>query len=305
VIVLWGLPGDDSTAAVRLRLAELGRTAVLIDQRAALEQRCEIAFDDEPSGWFACGPLRIDVEGVTAFYPRPYDPLAVAEVASAGRESAQAKHALAVHEALRSWTELTPALVVNRLSANASNLSKPYQVEIIRATGFQVPETLVTTDPDAAREFVAQHGDVIYKSVSGVRSIVARLTPDKLDRLDAVSACPTQFQRRIPGVDVRAHVVGDHVHACELETRADDYRYAGRAGESVRVRHAELPPPIGDRCLALARRLDLPFAGIDLRRTPDGEWFCFEVNPSPGFDYYDLDGSLARRVAELLAAGRN
>jgi hypothetical protein len=39
---------------------------------------------------------------------------------------------------------------------------------------------------------------------------------------------------------------------------------------------------LADRCRKLAAGLQLPFAGIDLRRTPEDEWVCFEVNPSPG-----------------------
>jgi hypothetical protein len=44
-------------------------------------------------------------------------------------------------------------------------------------------------------------------------------------------------------------------------------------------------------------------AGVDLRRTVDGRWYCFEVNPSPGFTYYqDATGQpLAEAMAELLA----
>ena len=53
---------------------------------------------------------------------------------------------------------MTPARVVNRPSAASGNDCKPYQLEQIHAAGFTVPPTLVTTSPQAAREFVAQHG---------------------------------------------------------------------------------------------------------------------------------------------------
>jgi D-alanine-D-alanine ligase-like ATP-grasp enzyme len=51
--------------------------------------------------------------------------------------------------------------------------------------------------------------------------------------------------------------------------------------------------------------MGLLLAGIDLRRTDDGEWCCFEVNPSPGFSFYeDHTGQpIAAAVAELLVAG--
>jgi glutathione synthase/RimK-type ligase-like ATP-grasp enzyme len=193
---------------------------------------------------------------------------------------------------------------VNRLSASASNRSKPYQAEVIRTGGFSVPETLITTDPTEAREFCARTGEVIYKSMSSHRSIVSRITAGHADRFAAVTSCPTQFQRRVPGVDVRVHVIGDDIFACEIQAdpSIDDYRYPG--DQPVRRVPTELDPDVADRCRALAQLLGLPVAGIDLRRTPAGEWFCFEVNPSPGFTAFD-DGRIARRLAELLAAGRN
>jgi hypothetical protein len=32
--------------------------------------------------------------------------------------------------------------------------------------------------------------------------------------------------------------------------------------------------------------LELVVAEVDLRRTPEDDWYCFEVTPSPGFSYY-------------------
>ena len=57
--------------------------------------------------------------------------------------------------------------------------------------------------------------------------------------------------------------------------------------------------------MALARGLGLPFAGIDLKVAPDGRVVCFEVNPSPGFSYYEANTGqpIAAAVAEYLACG--
>ena len=42
-------------------------------------------------------------------------------------------------------------------------------------------------------------------------------------------------------------------------------------------------------CIALSKALGLAFTGIDLRITPDGEVYCFEVNPSPAYSYYEAN----------------
>jgi len=43
-------------------------------------------------------------------------------------------------------------------------------------------------------------------------------------------------------------------------------------------------------------------AGVDLRCTPDGRWYCFEVNPSPGFTYFQqkTDQAIDEAIARLL-----
>jgi len=130
-----------------------------------------------------------------------------------------------------------------------------------------------------------------------VRSIVTRLGPQDRERLDDVAWCPTQFQERVPGTDVRVHVVEDQVFACAIESDADDYRYGASVAEPVR-----LPPDVAARCVALAARLELPLAGIDLRRTPGGAWYCFEANPSPAFTAFgaEVSSPVADALARLL-----
>ena len=127
---------------------------------------------------------------------------------------------------------------------------------------------------------------MIFKSVSYQRSIVRRMTPRDVDRLSQVRRTPTQFQEYVPGIDVRVHVVGDELFATEVLSTATDYRYAARDRQTVHMRDVQVPDEVADRCRSLARSLDLTLAGIDLRRTPDGRWFCFEANPSPGFTYF-------------------
>ena len=68
------------------------------------------------------------------------------------------------------------------------------------------------------------------------------------------------------------------------------------------IQAVELPADCAARCRDLARALELPFSGIDLRRTPEGTWYCFEVNTSPGFFYFESATGLpiGDAVARLL-----
>jgi glutathione synthase/RimK-type ligase-like ATP-grasp enzyme len=145
----------------------------------------------------------------------------------------------------------------------------------------------------------------VYKSISGVRSVVSRLTAAHEARLKFIEYCPTQFQEYIEGNDYRVHVVGNKVFTCEIISEANDYRYAARKGVSVEIRPYELPKDIVDRCRALAAALGLLVTGIDLRRRPDGRWYCFEANPSPAFSYYQeaTDQPIDKAIAQLLLKG--
>jgi glutathione synthase/RimK-type ligase-like ATP-grasp enzyme len=112
------------------------------------------------------------------------------------------------------------------------------------------------------------------------------LTGAKLNELDKVRYLPTQFQAFVPGTNIRVHIVGSEVFATEIRSDATDYRYASRDGLDVEMTPIDLPPVIAARCVSLSRVLDLPLCGIDLKCTPDGEYYCFEVNPSPAYSYY-------------------
>ena len=291
---------------VHAELVKQGESAVLVNQGEVLQTEIDVTFGSTVEGTLRVGEQVVDLATVSAVYMRSYGLHQLPALRDLDRHSPQWLHAERVTEITAAWTELSPALIVNRLSAMASNGSKPYQSRIIQSHGFETPETLVTTDPDAVREFWLRHGTVIYKSISGVRSIVNRLTADHAERLSRLHWCPTQFQQFIPGNDFRVHVVGEETFAVEIVSQADDYRYARRKGLDVSLRPVEISAELAKRCRDLAGALELPVAGIDLRYHPAGKWFCFEVNPSPAFSYYENETGqpIAAAVARFLMAGQ-
>jgi glutathione synthase/RimK-type ligase-like ATP-grasp enzyme len=298
--LLWGVSGDATMASVRRAVQAMGVPHLFLDQRDVATTTVEMTAGEGVGGFIRTPGRTLDLAEVSAFYLRPHDGTRVTPDGSDLR-----RHARAVDDTLAAFADLSPALVISRPSAAAANGSKPAQSYEIAACGFQVPPTLVTNHPGAVAEFARRHGNIIYKSTSGVRSQVRRLDPDDAGRLAAVTVCPTQFQGRVPGTDVRVHVIGAQVFATEITSDADDYRYATRQGLPRPVLAAiDLPDDVAERCRRLAARLALPVAGIDLRVTPDGQWYCFEANPSPGFSYYEAGTGqpLAAAVAGLVAA---
>jgi glutathione synthase/RimK-type ligase-like ATP-grasp enzyme len=243
------------------------------------------------------------LEEITGVYMRLMDDRELPELE--GRDPADPMRAACrrLHEGLTRWAEIAPARVVNRMAPMGSNFSKPYQAQLITAAGFATPHTLVTADPEAARAFLRRHGRVIYKSVSGMRSIVREVTADDEARLDRVRWCPTQFQAFAPGRDVRVHVIGREVYATAIDSTGVDYRYAGREeGGETELTAVEIDPELAERCRRLALTLGLDFAGIDLRLSDGAGPVCFEVNPCPAFSYYEANTRqpIARAVARHL-----
>ena len=274
--------------AAREREADHG----VIDQRHS--DRYDFVLETGDAG--VDGYLRIagavvPLGDVDAVYARPLTPVATAD--TRGRERARV-----FDQTMLEWLDIADCRVVNPPSAMHSNASKPFQAQAIAAAGFLIPETLVTSDPGTARAFWRRHGSVVFKSTSGIRSIVRLLDEAYAANLERLRDLPTQFQEFVPGTDVRVHVVGTRVFAVQVRSDAIDYRYARSDGVDVDLDDITLPADTASACVALAARLGLQFCGIDLRRRPDGEHVCFEVNPMPGYSYFESETGQA--ISEAL-----
>ncbi|SRR6266508_618723 len=287
MILLCGIPSESPIAMLREALANLAVSTLVFNQRNFANTHFEFSLRHEGiSGSLAIDGNSYDLTEITGIYMRMIEEQALPEFRRLAPNGALQQQCRNLHDALLRWFEITPARVVNRCRPMSSNSSKPYQAQLISQLGFSIPETLITNDPALVREFYAQHGRVIYKSISGVRSIVQELNDRDLMRLEQIRWCPTQFQVFVAGTNVRVHVVGQEVFATRIETDTTDYRYASSQGGETELTAINLSDDLSERCIDLAEALELPFAGIDLKIAPDGEVFCFEVNPSPGYTYY-------------------
>jgi glutathione synthase/RimK-type ligase-like ATP-grasp enzyme len=190
--------------------------------------------------------------------------------------------------ALAAFVSALPCLVVNDPSACRTNAAKALQLPIIARAGFRTPRTLITNAPGEVRRFHDEVGGrVVFKSMSHRRSIVRLLSDEDLPRLDRLALAPVLFQEQVNGIDIRVHVVGDNVFATSIQSDATDYRHGFFEGVGPPLLDSILlPDQIATQCVTLTRELGMAISGIDLRRTPEGEYVCFEVNPAPGFAFY-------------------
>ncbi len=305
MILLSGIPSESSLARVHQQVTELGVPHLLVNQRwvRELAMACEVNGAGV-TGYLTVRGIDYPVEAFTGVFLRLMDDAELPEVRSEAEGSPLRRHSRDLHETLYRWSQIAPAVVVNRPDAMASNGSKPYQAQLIAEQGLEVPATLLTTDPEEVLHFRRHHGRLVYKSISGARSVVRELQDEDLARLDDIRWCPVQFQEYVDGLDVRVHVVGRQVFATAIRSEASDYRYAMRLlGDAPALTAVELSDPLAEQCIKLTAALGLEFSGIDLRVTPDGRSVCFEVNPSPAFSYYESHTGqpIAAAVARHLA----
>lgn len=298
LVLVLGIPTEPPVAAVVRELRRLVAPHLVIDQRRLVGGSVASWWSDGVAGGeLIAGDTTIALHNVAAVYTRLTSWHELPELVNDPDALARA---FGIHRALEAWLETTTARVVNRTSANDSNNSKPYQTLLIRRH-FDVPATLVTNDPVRVHEFWGQHKRVIYKAISGERSIITELKPEDADRFDLLGSAPVQFQELIDGVDIRVHVVGSEVFATQVDSDAVDYRYDSSGGADMAA--VTLPDAIANECVLLTRRLGLELSGVDLRYTNDDRVICFEVNPSPAFSAYEsvtgqpIAATLARHLS--------
>jgi glutathione synthase/RimK-type ligase-like ATP-grasp enzyme len=298
MIVFFGRTDDAPLTCAIAEAAARGLPHLVLDQQRLDYDELIIDFEpDRVGGRLAHCGVEVDLAAISAVYARP---LALGRPPSSAAARVRAER---LNEAFVEWLDYASCLVVNRPHTMHSNGSKPYQLQLIAAAGFAVPATLVTNRPEDVREFRRRHERVVYKSISGIRSIVSELDRASNERIESVRELPTQFQEYVEGVDVRVHVIGEVVFATEIGSKAIDYRYAHRDGTEVTLNPVDLPREAADACLALAEEMELPFCGIDLRRRPDGGYVCFEVNPMPAYSYFEAEARqpISRALVDLLA----
>ncbi len=302
MILFCGIPSEDPIRLAAEAADARGVSYLLLNQRAS--QHCTIRLgvsDCGLEGEISVGDAHYPLGEIRGIYTRMIDSAVLPENRPGrGRlpDPTAVSRSRVFHDGVAQFLEVAEGRVLNRPGAMASNMSKPYQCQVIRRHGFEIPPTLVTNDPAEVLEFSATHRRVIFKSTSAIRSIVREFDSRDKRGLGRLRQLPTQFQAYIPGTNFRVHVVGARIFPTEIVTDATDYRYAGREGHPVTMRTGVLPDEVAVRCLALSATLDLPFCGIDLKRTPEGVYYCFEVNPSPAYSYYEE--RTGQRIAEAV-----
>ena len=200
---------------------------------------------------------------------------------------------------------------MNHPDASRRARHKPWQLRLAQRSGLPVPATLITTFPQAAREFSQRFPDLVVKPVSGAhpqdppRAVpTSRVAPDT--DFAAVAFGPTLLQRRVAKrADIRLTVVGDRMLAARTATAPDpdpaevDVRFATSAQPWCPT---EVPPRIAAAVLTYMRDAELAYGAFDFAEDGDGTWWFLECNQSGQFGFVEAETGqpIARTIAEWL-----
>ena len=178
--------------------------------------------------------------------------------------------------ALHEWQALTEGVIqsltsVARVVSPSSaehGATKPAQLAAAQRRGLRVPDTLITSDPDRAAEFIERHaGRVVHKAMTGPRNLFleTRLWQESdCSALHQLKLAPTIFQELIEGPkDIRATIVGDEVYAAAIDSSRSRAGLDSRLDMDVPVEPFNLPDIVLTLLLALMRDLGLSFATVD------------------------------------------
>ncbi|CAN5118025.1 hypothetical protein BH09BAC4_BH09BAC4_17660 [soil metagenome] len=310
MILIAGIVSEDPTAQVIESAEALGIDFVVFNQRDAGQYELHTTVTNNCLKADLCiAGQWIDLMALDGIYVRMMPPETFPDTYVNGT-----RHSLTpdtkqrrffINTVFSQLTDLLPVRVMNRPEAMGSNFSKPYQLAAIRAVGLGVPATLITNQPAAVNTFEDEYGSLIFKSISSTRSIVKVLDATYRTRLNHLSVLPTQFQACLQGHNIRVHVVSDQLFAAHISSTNVDYRYAHSQGGQTTMYPFALPERVQKQCFALSEQLHLPLCGIDLFHTESDEYFCFEVNPSPGYTYFQHEAGLpiSEAIVRYLSTG--
>lgn len=311
---------DDHMCLIEPALAARGARVARLNTEEYVQNHALVGF--RAAGGRASAILRVDDEEIAVddvgavLYRRLHLPTAPGVPDGPARELAE--------------SELRAALEGSLLALDAHWLDHPHNLRLARHKllqlrlaadeGLMVPDSLVTSDPAEIRSvFRSWDGQMIAKLVGG--QVVARSVDEQhvvyttrledADLVDdaALAACPALYQRLVEkAYELRVTVVGDELFTCRIDSQSVpdgtiDWRRAGPL--EVGLEPCDLEPDVARMCLALTRRLQLQFAGIDLIVTPEGDTVFLELNAAGTWAWVQERTGLpiAAAIADNLVAG--
>jgi hypothetical protein len=199
--------------------------------------------------------------------------------------------------AFQGWLLTLGSRVLNPIGLEYMADRKLYQLHVARRLGLFTPETLVTNDPHAARDFIERMGGrAVFKILTGTtwRFTETRAFEESLSPLlETVALAPVIFQALVEAErHIRATVVDGEVFCCSVRPIHPGARVDWRLDLAAEIEPHDLPQTISDGLAALMRALGLRYGAIDMILQPDGRYAFLEVNTAGQYLFGEIHAGL-------------
>jgi glutathione synthase/RimK-type ligase-like ATP-grasp enzyme len=280
---------DEHATAVASQLTRLGVEHHLLDLARFPEEIglvLRYGNDGAPTAMLrGVGGVDVDLAGVGAVWYRRPQPFGIPS--SLSRPSHRAFAFNESHEAIAGLWQSLDVFWMNHPTRDEVAARKAYQLGVARASGLEIPPTLITNDPSEARRFLAERASnrTIYKAFSATQQEwrETRVVRDEeMAVLDQVRHAPVIFQEYVPArFDLRVTIVGDQIFAAAIHSQDTQYQVDFRIDMNrAKVEPHDLPTQVATGLRDFMRRLGIVYGAIDMRLTPDGRYVFLEVNPA-------------------------
>ncbi len=212
------------------------------------------------------------------------------------------------------------AIWINPLPSIHRARIKLQQLTTAKALGFDVPETLVTNNPQEALLFFDVHELICNKSLDEpnfyldgkLYPYLTRLIRSRSeieDAFDAIKICPTLFQQYIAKLfDVRVVVVGYKIFAFEIHSQTHELSkidFRGKSPENMIHRPHILPDYITELILEFMKRQQLVYSAFDFVYAEDKRYYFLENNCNGQWLWLELmtDVRISDALMDILCNG--
>jgi glutathione synthase/RimK-type ligase-like ATP-grasp enzyme len=313
MILILAPPEDAHARRVAQEVHRLGAEAAILDTRAAgsgLRASLRLHGDRLTIGVRAApdAPIR-DLTQITAVWTRrPGRPSLPATVLDADQRRFVSGEWRSVIDGMTAAIGLSTRVMSPIENQRVAGV-KPYQLAVAQRVGLRIPDTLITNDPEEAREFVDAHsGAIVHKAMTGMENAfleTRRWHDHDLRVLHHLPLAPTIFQELVDGpADIRVTIVGERQFAARIASGESRVGIDSRLDLDVPAHACRLPSELTSSLHELMEDLGLSFATIDLKVDRDGEYRFLELNPQGQFLYIEiLTGQpIAAAVAHALVS---
>ena len=293
-LVLVITNSKDATSTFLLEKARPARTVIARLNTDNMQQYC-INFNSHTCSWsIQLEDVLLTPDNLRAIYYRRPKPPTLPDIQDAATLAwAQNEFRSAFGGILMGLPEyrwMDHPLLVSRASYKLDQLASA------RRLGLNTPNTLVTMDPDRARNFCDNamwnvvtkplgHGEV-KSSADELSNVVYTnsLQREHADQFSLVANCPVLLQELInKEYDIRVIVIGNDCYAVAIHSQEHEYsqidcRRNNMAGMKYSI--ITLPNNVNSALVELVERYSLHFGAIDLIKDIRGDYWFLELNPA-------------------------